>query len=149
MLPLALGTITMPAHHSVGSSTFWIIPNSSICWSSLVTLWTMAKGSHQSTVMEFGVVLFFMWILWGGALKSPRQENSLGKASNTPALSKQSALITLIWVRRPNAWISGHPSKGCSKLQTMYRKRTNFRGQNILWVKFLWGLIFVGKSSSL
>ena len=29
-----------------------------------------------------------------------------------------------------------------------YRKRTNFRDHNISWVKFLWGLIFMGKSSS-
>ena len=32
-------------------------------------------------------------------------------------------------------------SKNC------YRKHTNFCGHNILWVKFLRGLIFVGKSS--
>ena len=28
-----------------------------------------------------------------------------------------------------------------------YRKHRNFHGHNISWVKFLWGLIFVGKSS--
>ena len=28
-----------------------------------------------------------------------------------------------------------------------YRKRTNFCGHKILWVKFLRGLIFIGKSS--
>ena len=32
-------------------------------------------------------------------------------------------------------------------LLEIYRKRTNFRGHNISWVKFLRGLIFVGKSS--
>ena len=29
----------------------------------------------------------------------------------------------------------------------MYRKRTNFCGHNISWIKFLRGLIFMGKSS--
>ena len=28
----------------------------------------------------------------------------------------------------------------------MYHERTNFRGHNISWVKFLWGLIFVGNT---
>ena len=66
--PLLFGTTTIPAHHSVGSSTLRITPNSCIRFSSYSTLDLSGMGIRLGVARTYGLASAFNTILYSPSI---------------------------------------------------------------------------------
>ena len=77
ILPLGLGTTTMPAHQSVGMSTLEMTPRFSMHYNSAFTLLVRGSATLRGVVNAKGVESGFNVIL-NSPFNSPSPLNNLG-----------------------------------------------------------------------
>ena len=111
--PFGLGTVTIPAHHSVGCSIFLITPSFSILASSAFTLVFVGKGMHLGVVMANVLAFGFNWISY-----SPSSSPSPWKSCWYFTLicsSKHWPWILFILAIKFNFSMAGRPRRGSFK----------------------------------
>ena len=69
----------MPAHHSVGSSIFLMMP-CSMRLSSAATFWTMGSATLQGVPRAYRTAPLDRWMRCGGPLKVPKPEKREGNS---------------------------------------------------------------------
>ena len=106
--PLLFGTTTIPAHHSVGSSTLQITPNSCIHLSSCSTLDLSGMGILLGVASAYCLASGFKMILYSPSIV-PRPWNSSECWSRMVCLFKS---IVLIMLTKCRAVMAGQPIKG-------------------------------------
>ena len=105
--PFFLGTMTMPAHHSVGWSTREITPRDSILSNSCWTLARNASGTCCGVNIACGVASGFSWMLYSSP-RLPRPWKSDGNcfgmsfSETSVSVSTLTAKISAVIVGKPS-----------------------------------------------
>ena len=114
-LSLPLGTTTIPAHHSVGVSIFWMTLNCSIQQSSHSTRDFSGSGILWGFERAYGIASCFNTMLYSPSIV-PRPLKILGNLETTLCLTESTVLIREI---NCSAVIAGRPMRTFRRSLTM------------------------------
>lgn len=109
-----LGTMTMAAHHSMGSSTRLMIPICSMLCSSFLTFGMSGSGMCPGVLRDTGTAPWLSLTVYS-LCNSPRPLHSFGSHSY-----RVWKLMPSTHVTKPNLVMVGLPSTGKCRLLTTY-----------------------------